>query len=214
MSGILHNLGLKYNTDKSFIHNFCNFYETILQKFNREDPIRLLEIGTAHGCSIKMWREYFPNAEIHCIDITENPIPEMSNVVYHKINCDHIENIDVFADNIENFDIIIDDGGHTMKQQQNAFKALWCKVNPGGLFIMEDLHTSIKEFHGDKYNKENQPTTYEMINALINKTHFESVYITFKEFQILAKTISKAEIFWAKPRSITSYVLKANTDSF
>ena len=41
------------------------------------------------------------------------------------------------------FDIIVDDGGHTMLQQQNTLAALWDRLQPGGLFIVEDLHTSL-----------------------------------------------------------------------
>ena len=40
-----------------------------------------------------------------------------------------------------------DDGGHTMLQQQLTLAAYWRRVRPGGLFIIEDLHTS---FSGSK----------------------------------------------------------------
>ena len=41
------------------------------------------------------------------------------------------------------FDLIVDDWGHTMMQQQNVLGTYWSQVNPGGAFIMEDLHTLV-----------------------------------------------------------------------
>jgi SAM-dependent methyltransferase len=39
-------------------------------------------------------------------------------------------------------DIIIDDGSHLMRDQQQTLAALWPLVSPGGLYVMEDVHTS------------------------------------------------------------------------
>lgn len=38
--------------------------------------------------------------------------------------------------------MIVDDGGHTYLQQQQTLAAYWGRVRAGGLFIIEDLHTS------------------------------------------------------------------------
>ncbi|PHH79423.1 hypothetical protein CDD80_4876 [Ophiocordyceps camponoti-rufipedis] len=40
------------------------------------------------------------------------------------------------------FDLVIDDGGHTMKQQITSLERLWPVVKPGGLYVIEDLQTS------------------------------------------------------------------------
>src|SRR5690349_11812103 len=40
------------------------------------------------------------------------------------------------------FDIIIDDGGHTMRQQITSLIYLLPKVRSGGIYVIEDLHTS------------------------------------------------------------------------
>ncbi len=33
------------------------------------------------------------------------------------------------------FDVIIDDGGHSMEQQQTSLMALWRHVRPGGVYM-------------------------------------------------------------------------------
>ena len=45
------------------------------------------------------------------------------------------------------FDVIIDDGGHTMQQQQNTLDVYWPHVKPGSAFIVEDLHTSYMDYY-------------------------------------------------------------------
>lgn len=50
---------------------------------------------------------------------------------------------------IPEVDIILDDGGHTMRQQIVSFENLFSKVKEGGLYIVEDTHTSYwHEYHG------------------------------------------------------------------
>jgi hypothetical protein len=52
------------------------------------------------------------------------------------------------------FDIIIDDGGHTMAQQKTTIEHLFRKVKDGGIYLVEDTHTSYwHEFHGGYKNK-------------------------------------------------------------
>ena len=42
------------------------------------------------------------------------------------------------------FDMIIDDGGHTMEQMQISLNYLWDQVKPGGLYVIEDLHSCVQ----------------------------------------------------------------------
>ena len=40
------------------------------------------------------------------------------------------------------FDIVIDDGGHTMRQQIRSVETLFPLLADGGVYIVEDCHTS------------------------------------------------------------------------
>ncbi len=48
------------------------------------------------------------------------------------------------------FDVIIDDGGHTMSQQITAIEYLFGTLNDGGVYIVEDTHTSYWESFADQ----------------------------------------------------------------
>jgi len=38
------------------------------------------------------------------------------------------------------FDMIVDDGGHYNHQVMASYTALWQHLNPGGVYVMEDIH--------------------------------------------------------------------------
>ena len=43
---------------------------------------------------------------------------------------------------VKPFDLMVEDGGHTMRQQQTSVAQLIRFLRPGGLFFLEDLLTS------------------------------------------------------------------------
>lgn len=134
----LDELSVKYGTDKgSLNHNYMPFYEKHLPK----SPKKILEIGVLEGASIRMWKEWFPEAEIHGLDLFTNAIPEIESVVLHQGNqCDY-----VLLDKLrnENFDIIIDDGSHNSRDQMITFFGLF----NGGQYYIEDIHCAEEEFY-------------------------------------------------------------------
>lgn len=101
----------------------------------------MLEIGVLHGASIRMWQEYFPETEIHGLDLfIENPIPEIDGVTWHKGNqCDHL-----LLERLrnENFDLIIDDGSHNARDQMITFFGLY----NGGMYFIEDIQCNSDEY--------------------------------------------------------------------
>jgi hypothetical protein len=88
-----------------------------------------------------MWREYFPKAVIVGVDIKSVYVPDC--ITLHADASNPVDLLgEVNSVGISQYDLIIDDGGHTMRQQQTAFNTLWHMVSPGGIYIIEDVHTS------------------------------------------------------------------------
>lgn len=134
----LDELAIKYGSDKSSLaHNYCQLYEYII----KQPPKKMLEIGVLHGASIKMWREYFPETEVHGLDLfIENPIPQIPGIVWHKGNqCDHLL-LEKLRN--ENFDLIIDDGSHNARDQMITFFGLF----NGGMYFIEDIQCNDDEY--------------------------------------------------------------------
>jgi len=71
-------IGMKYHTDKVFIHHYETLYEKYLSNY-RDTSVRLLEIGLGCdmaqfvGASAQTWREYLGyKADIHFLEIDEH----------------------------------------------------------------------------------------------------------------------------------------------
>lgn len=145
----LNEIGLKYNADKSSrFHHYLDFYEEMLP--GREFSGRLLEIGIMDGLSMKMWREYYPHAEIMGVDIYDKEHLYNSDwqvpTSVKMLHLDGTKKEDM--EPLGMFDIIIDDGSHFMKDQQGSFLLLYPnQLNKDGVYILEDLWTSYIDYY-------------------------------------------------------------------
>lgn len=147
-------------TDKAW-HGFPSFYESALPRKVK----RLLEIGVHEGQSLEMWKAYYPDAEIIGGEFDENNFYNQNGIVTHCVNQDERESLRALIDKVGFCDVIVDDGGHTMKQQQNTIKELlpYCKF-----LVVEDLHTSLYTgYKGRSYGVgDTKHTTLEYIKTL------------------------------------------------
>lgn len=134
----LADLAFMYGTDK-LDHGYIPFYE----KYLPANPKKILEIGVKEGRSIRMWQKYFPNAEVHGLDLFEEfPIPDIPGAIFHKGNqCDWrvLEEL-----RKENFDLVIDDGSHNSRDQMITFFGLF---REGMAYFIEDLHCCLDPFY-------------------------------------------------------------------
>ncbi len=142
----LDELAKKYGTDKSAErHNFMKHYERYLSHL-REKPITMLEIGVLRGASLRVWERYFPMAKIIGADINPNVASAARGRVKIEIgDCGDQAFLEYLARTYGPFDLVIDDGSHFWRHQQLSFRFLFDFVKPGGLFIIEDIHTSYRK---------------------------------------------------------------------
>ena len=172
----LDSLGLKYGTDKSSsFHSYTKIYEKYFEHL-RSKPIKFLEIGFSHGASAHMWQDYFNNARLFFIDIDPSAINFLTyfkRTSLHFANQEDPAELNHFIEQVGNdFDIIIDDGGHTMNQQITSFKILFPHLKSGGIYVIEDLHTSYP--YGPNYalaygsGNPAQQTAVEFLKTLID----------------------------------------------
>jgi hypothetical protein len=89
----------------------------------------------------------------------ENP----KDNIYIKIGDQ--ENVEFLKSLGESFDLIIDDGGHTVKQQLVSFETLFPILNPGGMYVIEDLHTS---YYPDFGGNSGAFTTISFLKSLVD----------------------------------------------
>jgi hypothetical protein len=127
----------KYPTDK-IQHGYIEYYEKHLPK----DINSLFEIGCYKGDSIRMWREFYPDAQIGCLDLFEEfGIPDITDVKFFKGDQCYPDVVEPIA--AMGWDVVIDDGSHGAKDQ-------WLSLNtflrPGTMVVIEDLHCNQESF--------------------------------------------------------------------
>lgn len=170
-------------TDKSSkFHNYTKIYADYFANKQKE-PLKFVEIGIYKGDSMAMWQRYFPNAELHFLDVTFDRLNKSPGIKthLHLVNQEDERALIQFAEAVGgNFDIIIDDGGHTMNQQLVSFKTLFPYLKSGGLYIIEDLHTSYwQPYGGSGYHgspKSNPYTTSEFLKQLVDDVNYWGAY--------------------------------------
>jgi|WetSurMetagenome_2_1015567.scaffolds.fasta_scaffold123711_2 hypothetical protein len=128
------------------LHKWKHYFEIYDRHFSRfrGTDVHIVEFGVFQGGSLQMWKEYFgPNAKIFGIDI--NPHCKKLEEEQIEILIGDQEDrtfLKSLTEKIPKIDILIDDGGHTMKQQINTYEELFPYIDKNGVYLCEDLHTS------------------------------------------------------------------------
>jgi hypothetical protein len=171
----------KYFTENTgrLIHKWKHYFEIYDRHFSRfrNTDVHIVEFGVCHGGSLQMWKEYFgPKCRIFGIDIN----PDCRKLEEDRIRIfvgdqEDRKFLKALSDEIPRIDILIDDGGHTMKQQINTFEELFSHIDRNGVYLCEDLHTSYWPHWGGGYRRRGTFIEYskqfiDYINAWHSKT--------------------------------------------
>lgn len=167
------------NTGGYRVHKWAHyfeFYEKYFVKFKNKD-IRILEIGVAGGGSLQMWKNYFgKNSLIVGIDIDTRCLNYAGdNIHIEMIDQNNKADIEKLISKYNNFDLIIDDGSHINEDMINSFKWLFPILNYGGIYFVEDTHTSYWEDYGGGFRNKSSFIEYskKLVDHLTSY-HFES----------------------------------------
>ncbi|MBV8991432.1 MAG: class I SAM-dependent methyltransferase [Solirubrobacterales bacterium] len=127
--------------------HYFPIYERHLGKL-RGRSANLVEIGVFSGGSLHMWREYLgPSSQVTGIDIE----PACKAYEADGISVAIGDQGDPafwasFLAEAAPIDAVIDDGSHDPADQITTLKALLPRLEPGGVYICEDVHGPDNEF--------------------------------------------------------------------
>ncbi len=172
MNALLDQLARKHGSDKGsepsgrlsgkgYTAVYSQFFEPL-----RQNALVLLEIGVAQGASLRMWEEYFPNARIFGVDVdpecTRYESERTTVLIGDQSDTEFLRRlVGVVGSPL---DIVIDDGGHHMHQHQRSLEFLFPHVERGGLYCIEDLHTSYRRSYGGGFRR--RAATVEYLKEL------------------------------------------------
>lgn len=131
----LHDYSTK--TDKSFAHQYIHVYEALFEPI-RKKVKNVLELGIWGGESLRMWRDYFPNAVVHGLDIEDrcNAMEGEDRIKAIFTNAYCAETLSSFD---IKFDVIVDDGPHTLESQCFAVANYSNLLSKNGILVVEDI---------------------------------------------------------------------------
>ncbi|MBT7609903.1 MAG: class I SAM-dependent methyltransferase [Bacteriovoracaceae bacterium] len=180
------------NNDKRVLHKWLHYFEVYERHFSkyRDKEIVLVEIGSFHGGSLQMWKDYFgPKIKIIGIDINPECLKlkedQIDIIIGDQNDKDFLESL---KSKIPKIDILIDDGGHTMSQQINTFESLFDHVDPNGIYLCEDTHTSYWKDFGGGFKKSSSFIEYSKhFIDYIHAWHTEK--LTVSDFTKSAKSL-------------------------
>jgi predicted O-methyltransferase YrrM len=147
------------NNDGRLIHKWMHYFDIYHRHFEkfRGEPVVVVEFGVSQGGSLQMWRNYFGDrATIYGIDIDERCAslagPGTHILIGDQEDRDFLRSV---GERTGPIDVLIEDGGHKMGQQIATFEEMYPLVKEGGVFLIEDLHTSYWEEYGGGYRRPN-----------------------------------------------------------
>lgn len=127
--------------------HYFSIYDRHFARF-RGRQVHVLEVGVYSGGSLEMWRAYFgEGAHIYGVDIDERcRAYERSGVRVFIGDQADPEFWTRFRAEVPVVDIVIDDGGHQLHQRRATLEALLPHIQPGGVYVCEDIHGRFNPF--------------------------------------------------------------------
>lgn len=223
----LSEISKKYPTDKDFTHNYYNsVYEDVFKDL-RENVNLLCEIGIGGfwkevgwvpGNSLKVWRDYFPNAKVLGLDINLHEITDSDRISLEWLDQSKRDLVVEYSKKLENYDVIIDDGSHNVYDQQITLAYFFRSLKSGGVYVLEDLHSSEEVEIPEKakmwgWGVPGYVTPLELLDHFEKNGNFSTgstkpYSLSGSELKYLEDNIKSVKVFRVGPTSITSVIIK------
>ncbi|MDR3290015.1 MAG: class I SAM-dependent methyltransferase [Rickettsiales bacterium] len=143
----------KYLSDKGRVrniqhyHTYTQIYEVLFMEY-KFTAKNVFECGIGYlnseqckaGGSLRLWREYFPNAQIYGADINKEVLFQEERIYTDWIDQTSPEAIKKYFDKIDKkFDVMVEDGWHVFKAQNCMFENGINYLSKDGIYVIEDV---------------------------------------------------------------------------
>ena len=192
-------------------HGFAHGYDAQLRA-RRGEITSLVEIGVKDGASLRAWRDYLPRATVFGLDIADKTClfdgdgldrPALRERLRLR-KCDQsdaaiMQGVAEWARaelGGAPIDVVIDDGGHSMRQQQTTMQVMWPDLARGGVYVVEDLHTSFAHGPGViPMHHDHAVTTFDVVRGLADGRAIDGSLVG--NLALVAREVGRVEC-WAK----------------
>ena len=174
--GLINVMARMHEADKAG-HGYLRHYRHHFGSF-RWKKIKLFEIGvggrhpTVGAHSLRMWKDYFPRAEIFSIDIRKKRGLEQPRIRIFQGSQNDPDFLNDFGSRYGPFDLIIDDGSHNSQHVITSFTSLFPHLKDNGFYVIEDLFFSFDPTNGGSADDLDSPhTSLGMLKTLVDDMH-------------------------------------------
>lgn len=176
-------LAAYFGTDKWGDHWYAQHYQTHFAPL-RGRRLRILEIGVggyedprSGGASLRMWKAYFPKAQIFGLDITDKSAHDEDRIRTVIGSQDDEGFLRDLSAREGPFDIVIDDGSHQNRHVIRSFEILFPLLAENGFYAVEDVQTSYwREFGGAPAEDRLAPTSMNYFKALADALNYREFH--------------------------------------
>jgi len=169
----------------------------------RTRQLKILEIGIGSGASIPMWLSYFAEARLYAIDNMRYSLQSNPRLRIDQLDQTDRGQLEEYLREHGPFDVVIDDGGHMMEQQQVSLGVIFPHIRPGGLYFIEDLHTSYwplgeyRDLYGTQLDvlPDRSNSTVSFLHNFIRTGVSNSPYLSVTENHNLTSLTHKCFVF-------------------
>jgi hypothetical protein len=192
-------LAMLCGTDKWGLHRYAVHYQRHLQHL-KSRRFNLLEIGVGGhdapdkgGASLRMWKAFFPLANIYAIDIFDkSPHQEPRIQIFRGSQADP-DFLHHVVGKIGQLDVVIDDGSHVNAHVIASFNTLFPLLVENGIYAIEDLQTAYWPEFGGSNDPDFPGSSMAMLKSAVDGLNWEEFHD--RQPQPLDKTISAISFY-------------------
>lgn len=172
-------LAQHFGTDKYGVHRYTPHYERHLEHL-RSRTFTMLEIGIGGysregkgGASLRMWKHFFPKAQIIGLDIRDKSFvdaPRITTIQGSQVDEELLERI---VKEHGPFEVIVDDGSHRPEHIRETFRILFPLLADGGIYAIEDTQTSYWPTWGGSEDLDDPTRTMGLVKSLLDGLNYE-----------------------------------------
>jgi len=146
-------LAERYGADKcpKINHNYTPFYYELFNK-RKKDIKKVFEFGVGNmrqyshipgytlGASLRMWRDFFPNAQVYGADIVAESVFKDERLETFQCDETNAEQVIALMKKIgaEDIDIFIDDASHHVHDQRFLCETVMPLLKKDVIYVIED----------------------------------------------------------------------------
>jgi hypothetical protein len=162
-------------------HTYADFYEMLFEQ-KREAVRSVLECGMGTndpslvssmgmkgqpGASLRVWRDYFPQADVVGIDIDRDILFTEDRIQTYYCDQASAQSVTEFkraaSMPAESVDIIIDDGLHEFHAGKTLFENTFDLLKGDGLYIIEDVSMRDREIYDEYFSNCHEKLFFQIV---------------------------------------------------